>query len=1018
MRMLRGVLSVLPAVHAIDARWGHRSAYLSDSQTLLVHGGKIDPDGAYTYSSAPNTGETVMLDCSSAWETAAASSQWYEGTGHQQGPEVTWHTMDVVQGQVVLFGGDGGANMPIQTRNDSTWLLSAGSIGMATTSVSYKQQSTGSQPIRKNHAASSSSVDGKTVYLTGGEKADGSGLGYAEAWAVTLNHIDTIGTSSNNNETDTITFAPLPSLPTDLIHHQSISLSNGTILLLGGYIPSTSSFLPFDTVYALDPGRGSTWRRAGLTADGKEPTARRGHTATRVVTTDGSERIVLIGGVGSVNPAAAADQEDVLDDVWMLDPAQGKWQQVEEGVASGRKRAVQAPEGSADKAVGACDLSGYTSSGPADAGVYVWDSKASAWSNAFSPVVVASGTSQTSTGGGSSITSSGTSMNSEASSGRKDTDRSTATTENGSKSTGATTDDPSMTSTTNGPHTASHGSAARHVTAIAVGCTLAGLTILLAAVIFLCLMRKRRRRAKRATLLTPFGGRPSARTWGRDDDGVHTSDKLAGPWDASEKDDILGAGDDDDNRVGFAEERKGYHSSEEEEGDEGRFPAADVHYPTTRSGMSSAAAASRKVSGVFGLGKASAAPVGGGTLAAKIRQVSGRIVSSSRPGTRGTMRTRFNMLEDEDREDLLWKGDVQTGEDEDSGSEEDDGGSDHRHRSQKMLPTLPTQAGESRIASPSPVSPSYNDPFDDPLHNYYDGSVVSYAGGSSLGSTPAGGPTAVKSTSANSRSSMTESMMGGVAVQVARRVSVTTAEASYLPLKRRESWLERVAGSGVASLFRGGRPPLTPSSHAEEGFLDPTTPPALDSIREDASSLAHSSSGIPSAFMMSNFRRSMSSLVSAATANSAFLDRYGQMDIMQRDSSSGRGVPPCISESTNIARNAGLPAVPLKRDMHRPATPPRGPRPAPLRLPSHIDVGSGAARRPVKDIAASINRRGSVQLDAVPVSNMTGAGTAHTPSPYMDSPSRRITSPPPDPRGVQTIYQAVSKAPLIVANHT
>jgi hypothetical protein len=399
-----------------------------------------------------------------------------------------------------------------------------------------------------------------------------------------------------------------------------------------------------------------------------------------------------------------------------------------------------------------------------------------------------------------------------------------------------------------------------------------------------------------------------------------------------------------------------------------------------------------------GLGKAS--PFAS-NIASKIRQVSGRIAS-------GPRQARFSMLEDEDREDLLWKSEEGS---EDEGYEvhhvrerkeaisDNEGdiveGSTSGLSGQSSAPAgnvqkeLPIPPSNRRTGSP-PMSPSYDNPFNEPLEAYYDTDIMSYVNGS-VGSRP--GP---PKSSMNSRDSMTESMMAD-AVQVARRVSVTTAEASYVPLEREESWLKRVAGNGMTSFFRGNRQSV---HQTEEGFLDPTTPPCLDSIREDESRV---SSGMPSAF--SNFGRSMTSIVSVATANSAFLDRYGQMNIVQREQT-----PTSQRSRIGDARNAELPPVP-KREILRPATPPRGPRPAPLRMPTHIDVGTGANRRPVKDIAASINRRGSVvQADDLPGSPLAQG----EPLASIESPARArswLAGPRP-----ATTYQAVPKAPYIIAN--
>ncbi|KAJ9092931.1 hypothetical protein QFC21_006643 [Naganishia friedmannii] len=857
------------------------------------------------------------------------------------------------------------------------------------------------------YSASSSTSDHQAIYLTGGEKADGSGLGYAEVWSITI-----------SPQQDAI-YTAFPPLPTDLLHHQSVLLSNGTLLLLGGYIPSTSQFLSMDKAYVLDTNHIGTasWRTAGSLGP-SAPRARRGHTASLIITEDGTEKIILIGGTSSLNPSASESGEGkVLDDIWILDPARGAWQEIindqsvrirniEEDLSEGKglwrgkgKRAVSGgPGGRYDhiaQVIGGqvVVFGGYTSSGPADSGIYIWDTESSKWSDTFRPVSVSSSNPASQTSASPSGSTTAHSSGQEKVSSVIGSRSSTATTKNSMK-TSVQTSGSSRTSTTgtmNTPPSSPATSARHNVIGIAVGCSLAGIALVLGGIFIFCCIRRKKRKARegRALLLTPFGGRPSHRKRSRR---VVNDDGGEGPWNVPEKDDDLVF--DDDGGDDYTMERKGYHIGE----DEDRDAQSDEGF------SASGPVATKKTSTLVGLGKPSASP--GAGIAAKIRQVSDRIVSNSRRGGRGG---RFSMLEDEDKEDLLWKGEEgEEGVTEDSESVHENG-SHHDDQQEKGLPILPPKDRQSRGIKPSLVTPTRDDLFSDHLDEYYDSNIISYVDGNSLGRRPAGPTT---KSSANSRESMTESMLtaGDAIQQVARRVSMKTAEASYLPVKRRDSWMQRVAGRSVASLFRVGKTSST-SLHPEQGFLDPTTPPVLDSIREDSYSRTARNG------FMSNFGNSVSSFVSAATTNTALLDRYNQMDIMQRDTSgSSSYVPAHMSESATIARNAGLPPVPMKRDMNRPVTPPRGPRPAPLRLPSHIDIGSGAARRPVRDIAASINHRGSVPNEAIPPSPSEEVTTRPTAS-YMDSPSRRFTSPPAGPRR-QTVYQAVPKVPLVIANHS
>lgn len=314
-------LSTLSFSHPLKvdflSRWGHRAAYIESSQTLIIHGGKSDPTSSYSYTSAPNTGETLSLELSK--DGSVANVDWT--VIRSDGPTVAWHTLDFLDdgsgGELLMTGGDGGSSLALQTRNDSTWLVNASSS--FTDNVSYQQQTNVIQPIRKVFSASSRSVDGKTVYITGGEKNDGSGLGYREAWAVTA--------------TNGVAFTALPDPPTDLVHHQSVILANGTLVLIGGLIPSDSAFLSLSIVYTLDTTKEtSAWNTVDLQT-GKVPATRRGHTATLVTDSKGNEIIYLVGGI-----SGSLQGGQVLADIWRLDIAKGSWEEVVL-TASTRKRA-------------------------------------------------------------------------------------------------------------------------------------------------------------------------------------------------------------------------------------------------------------------------------------------------------------------------------------------------------------------------------------------------------------------------------------------------------------------------------------------------------------------------------------------------------------------------------------------------------------------------------------------------------------------------------------------------------
>lgn len=180
-------------------------------------------------------------------------------------------------------------------------------------------------------------------------------------------------------------------------------------------------------------------------------------------------------------------------------------------------------------------------------------------------------------------------------------------------------------------------------------------------------------------------------------------------------------------------------------------------------------------------------------------------------------------------------------------------------------------------------------------------------------------------------------------IHMARRVSMQQAT----PVERRASILQRFTSS-ASSFFRSSTPP----THNERGFLDPTPPPALP--RYDESNL------------------------SLASNTTALLERYSCMDIIQRDDD-----PPAP---------ASAPPSPTKL---RPEELPRGPRPAPMRY------NPLAPRRPVKEIAASINRRGLDRRHSVHVESAESQAGAQVGAGRLPS---------------RTMYKARPRSGLWVAN--
>lgn len=88
---------------------------------------------------------------------------------------------------------------------------------------------------RMYHSAAASSSE---VWITGGQKADGSGLGFSDTYAFS-------GTSF-------MALEPSSSIPPDLVGHRSVYLPNGFVVVLGGYSTSWATLIPLSTLYILD----------------------------------------------------------------------------------------------------------------------------------------------------------------------------------------------------------------------------------------------------------------------------------------------------------------------------------------------------------------------------------------------------------------------------------------------------------------------------------------------------------------------------------------------------------------------------------------------------------------------------------------------------------------------------------------------------------------------------------------------------------------------------------------------
>lgn len=313
----------------ICSRWGHVCNYLPSPPTLVIHGGKADPDSVYSYSSAPNVGSTLFLALNS---TFFANSAPFIEVKSPPGPALVWHTISPfahLDGtwQTLSFGGDSGiSSQSSRTSNNSVWLDTFDLQNYSSLQYVNQPENWGSQPSNRIYHSAVTGIDGE-VYITGGLKNDGSNTAFADVYLF----------DSGQSH-----FAPLPSLPDCLYHHTSIMLGNNSILVLSGafisQITSNVEVFPYTKLHRLDLSRSnfaSDWIEVAIGGDA--PQGRRGATATL---SHNGDKVMLLGG-------ASSDLQAVYDEIWMLDLNTLTWEKI---VADGTGRSVNnITQGSIDK---------------------------------------------------------------------------------------------------------------------------------------------------------------------------------------------------------------------------------------------------------------------------------------------------------------------------------------------------------------------------------------------------------------------------------------------------------------------------------------------------------------------------------------------------------------------------------------------------------------------------------------------------------------------------------------------
>ena len=262
-----------------------------------MSGGKTDQFGSYSYTSAPTTNDLFTLDLSSSFDPNSPPWNYISGsqdTSTPQGQQLAWHTLSAFNtSHLLLFGGDGGPNSPIvlPSQANSAQILDVSSSD----GPDWINESEGwaNQPSRRIHH-STASVGGE-VYLIGGEKDDGSSLGYSDHYVFDPGSPD---------------FSQLPSEngPPDIYGHASVVLSDGRLLVFGGYSQSESTLVPLTTIWCLNTTNPNlSWVKESVSS-GSVPSGRRAFAYTWLE----GDKVLIHGG-------SDAQFQTSYSDGWILD---------------------------------------------------------------------------------------------------------------------------------------------------------------------------------------------------------------------------------------------------------------------------------------------------------------------------------------------------------------------------------------------------------------------------------------------------------------------------------------------------------------------------------------------------------------------------------------------------------------------------------------------------------------------------------------------------------------------------
>ena len=248
----------------------------------------------YSYTSAPNSADIIYLPLSSAFDVGNPPWQLVFNSSTPIQSALAWHTLSALNNSYILsFGGDPGPNSPIVLPDnpDSAALLDVGNTNnpvWITESASWANE-----PMRRIYH-SASYVNGK-IYIIGGVRADGSDMPFQDHYIF-------------DPSVPSFTVLQATGGPVDIYGHCAVVTSDGLILVMGGYIPSTANYVPFSQIWVLDTTKSSlSWTILEINST-TLPGGRRAFAA-----------VALEGGLVVIHGGADLALEFTYEDGWVLD---------------------------------------------------------------------------------------------------------------------------------------------------------------------------------------------------------------------------------------------------------------------------------------------------------------------------------------------------------------------------------------------------------------------------------------------------------------------------------------------------------------------------------------------------------------------------------------------------------------------------------------------------------------------------------------------------------------------------